>query len=184
LTITLEHATHPLVAEFSQRYTPARREYMLATLLLWLLAIAPAQTAPADWKIVKDSKGLCQIAVPPDWEPLSENSGAAVFHDATTAIAVVTSQPGQAFKPLPESLQRLLEIRKDRVFENTSRRVFYQDKISRHPEDPNGYSASVPSKAGTCSCHVTVLPDVPGETAKEIALSLQPAPEPTGETDR
>ncbi|HVP47183.1 MAG TPA: hypothetical protein VMT32_11390 [Bryobacteraceae bacterium] len=146
---------------------------MLATLLLWLLAGATAQTPPADWKIVKDSKGLCQIAVPPDWEPLSESSGAAVFREATTAIAVATSQPGQAFKPLSDQLQKLLEIRKDRLFENTLRRVFYQDKISRHPEEPNGYSASVPSKGGTCSCHVTVLPDIPGETAKKIALSLQ-----------
>jgi hypothetical protein len=60
---------------------------MLAALLLWLLASAPAQTPPADWKIVKDSRVLCQIAVPPDWDALSENSGAAVFHDPSSAIA-------------------------------------------------------------------------------------------------
>jgi hypothetical protein len=44
-------------------------------------------------------------------------------------------------------------------------------------EDPNAYSASVPGKAGTCSCHVVVLPSVPEETAKKIALSLGPAQE-------
>ena len=54
---------------------------MLATLLLWLLANAQAQATPADWKIVKYSKGLCQIAVPPDWDALSENTGAAVFRE-------------------------------------------------------------------------------------------------------
>jgi len=150
---------------------------MLATLLLWLLASAPAQATPADWKIVKDSKGLCQITVPPDWDALSENTGAVVFHDATTAIAVVTSQPGQAFKPLPESLQRLLGIRKDTLFENTPRRIFYQDRVSKDSEAPNGYSASVPGKAGTCSCHIAVLPGISEETAKKIALSLQPVPE-------
>ena len=150
---------------------------MLATLLLWLLANAQAQATPADWKIVKDSKGLCQIAVPPDWDALSENTGAAVFRDTTIAIAVVTSQPGQAFKPLPESLQRLLGIRKDTVFENSPRRIFYQDRISRRSEDPNGYSASVPSKAGTCSCHITAVSSIPEETAKKIALSLQPTQE-------
>ena len=149
---------------------------MLAA-VLWLLASAPAQTPPADWKIVKDSKGVCQISVPPDWDALSENSGAAVFHDPSTAIAVVTSQPGQVFKPLPESLQRLLGIRKDTIFENTPRRIFYQDRISRHSEDPNGYSAGVPSTNGTCSCHVAALPSTPVGTAKAIALSLQPAPE-------
>jgi len=150
---------------------------MLATLLLWLLASAPSQaTTPADWKIVKDSKGLCQVAVPADWEQLSENTGAAVFRDATIAIAVVTSQPGQSFKPLPESLLRLLGIRKDKVFENTPKRTYYQDKISKHSAEPNGYSVSVPRKNGTCSCHITVLLTTPAETAKTIALSLQPAP--------
>src|SRR5216684_3938457 len=55
---------------------------MRATLFLSLLASALAQTTPAGWKIVKDSKGVCQIAAPPDWDPLSENTGAAVFQDA------------------------------------------------------------------------------------------------------
>jgi hypothetical protein len=150
---------------------------MCATLFLSLLASALAQTTPAGWKIVKDPKGVCQIAVPPDWDPLSENTGAAVFQDATTAIAVVTSQAGQAFKPLPETWQKLLGIRKGKLFENTAKRIFYQDKISKHSEDPNAYSASVPGKAGTCSCHVVVLPRVLEETAKKIALSLGPAQE-------
>jgi hypothetical protein len=56
---------------------------------------------PAGWQIVKnsknDSKNACQIAVPPDWSQYGDNSGAAVFHDVSTAIAVVTSEPGQAF---------------------------------------------------------------------------------------
>ena len=51
-------------------------------------------------------------------------------------------------------------IRKDKLFENTTRRIFYQDKISKHTEDPNAYSANVPGKGGTCSCHVVVLPSV------------------------
>ena len=151
---------------------------MRATLFLSLLASALAQTMPAGWKLVKDSKGVCQIAVPPDWEPLPEATGAAVFHDVTTAIAVVTSQAGQAFKPLTETLQKMFGIRKDKLFENTTKRIFYQDKISKRSEDPNAYSASVPGKGGgTCSCHVVVLPSVPEEIAKKIALSLGPAPE-------
>ena len=150
---------------------------MRATLFLSLLASALAQTTPVGWTVVKDVKGLCQIAVPPDWDPLFENTGAAVFQNATTAIAVVTSQAGQAFKPLPETLQKLLGIRKDKLFENTARRIFYQDKISKHSEDHNANSARVTGKAGTCCCHVVVLPRVPEETAKKITLSLGPAQE-------
>jgi len=98
---------------------------MRATVFLSLLASALAQTTPADWKIVKDSKGVCQIAVPPNWEPLPETTGAAVFHDVTTGIAVVTSPAGQAFQPLTATLQKLFGIRKDKLFENSTRRIFY-----------------------------------------------------------
>ena len=149
------------------------RETALATLVLSLLPVLGAQTAPADWIFVKDAKGACQIAVPPEWEPLSETAGAAIFRDATTAIAAVTNQPGQAFKPLTANMIKVLGIRK--LFENSAKRIFYQDKVSRNAEESNAYSASVPHKNGTCSCHVVVLPAVPEETAKRIASSLAPA---------
>src|SRR6516165_83146 len=75
--------------------------------LLFLLAIpAWAQTVPAGWTVVKDSKHACQIAVRLEWAPWADNTGAAVFRDSTTAIAVVTSQPGQTFKPLTESQKK------------------------------------------------------------------------------
>lgn len=150
---------------------------MFAVLFLSLVAGGLPQVAPSSWKVIKDAKANCQIEVPPDWEGLPETSGAAVFQSSTTAIAVVTSQPGQAFKPLTENLQKLLGIRKDKFFENTVRRIFYQDRISRNPDDPSAYSASVPAKAGTCSCRITVLSSIPEETVKKIALSLAPAPE-------
>lgn len=146
------------------------REY--AVLFLLCLPAFAAQVAPPGWTVLKDSKGLCRIAVPPDWTPLQNTGGAAVYGDTSTAIAVVTSQPGQVFKPLPASLQRVLDIRKEHIFENTAKRVFYQDRISKGAENPNAYSVSVPAKDGTCSCHVTFLPSIPAETARKIAMSL------------
>ncbi len=150
---------------------------MFAAVLLSLLASIPVEITPADWKIVKDPRGLCQIAVPADWDEISEAAGAAVFHDTSTAVAVVTSQPGQAFKPLSESLQRLLAIPKAALFENTPRRIFFQDKVSKRSGDPNVYDSSVPAKSGTCSCHVVALPSIPQDTTNKIILSLQPAAE-------
>jgi hypothetical protein len=157
------------------------QEYRIPILVLLLSVPDSAQTGASDWKTVKDSKASCQIAVPPEWTLLGENSGAAVLQDTTTAIAVVTSQPGQTFKPLKESLQKVLGIRKESMFENSVKRLFYQDKISKNVSDPNAYSASVPSKTGTCSCHITFLPSVPDEPAKKIALSLAPVLGPIGE---
>jgi len=152
------------------------REYTLPALILLCLATAFAQTEAPAWKPIKDPKGACQIQVPPDWAPLGEAAGAAVFRDTSTALAAVTSQPGQTFKPLSETLLKLLEIPKSRLFENTSKRVFYQDKVSRGAEDPNGYSISVPGKDGSCGCHIIFVPGVPEETVRKIALSLAPVP--------
>ena len=153
------------------------RECIVPTLVLLFLQAPSQPSVPAGWKAVDDAKGACRIEAPPDWVPFSETSGAVIFKDATTAIAVVTSQPGQAFKPLPESIQKVLHIPKDKMFENTPKRTFYQDRISRNSDDPSAFSASVPAKNGTCSCHIVFLPSVSEETVRKIALSLGPVPD-------
>lgn len=147
-----------------------------SVLVLLACSSVSAETVPADWRFVKDSKIVCQIAVPPDWAHLPDAAGAAFLHDPTTAIAVVTNQPEQTFQPLTEVLRKLIGIPKDRIYENTAKRLFYQDKVSRNPDDQNSYSASMPGNRGTCSCHVSVLPSVSTEIAKKIALSLAPVP--------
>jgi len=148
------------------------RKTIVFTLFFLLLPPAWTQTVPSGWKVVKDSKGACQIAVPPEWIPYAESAAAAVLQDAGTAIAVVTSQPGQAFKPMTEFLQKVLDIPKERMFENTARRIFYQEKVSKNPDDPNAYNASVPAKSGTCSCRVVFLPKVAEDVSKKIVFSL------------
>jgi hypothetical protein len=154
------------------------REHTVSGLILLLFSVSSAQTVSTGWQIVKDSGGICQIAVPPDWTVWRDASGAAVFHETNTAIAIVTSQPGQDFRPLTASLQQALGIPKQRMFENSARRIFYQDRVSESPGDPNAYSVSVPGKTGSCSGHVTFLPSVNEDTARKIALSLGPAAPP------
>lgn len=161
------------------------RNWHRATLVLALALPAAPQNPPAGWTIVKDSTVTCQIAVPPAWVLLIGTSGAAVLGDATNAIAVVTSQPTQVFKPLPQNLQKALGIPKQKLFENSPKRLFYQDKTSEGLSDPNALSVSVPSKTGTCSAHLRFLPSLSEETAKKIALSLAPVEDlpapPTGD---
>jgi hypothetical protein len=153
-----------------------RRRMSISALYFLLLAPVFAQT-PEGWKVVKDSKGVCQISVPPDWTALDPSTGAATFQDTATAIAAVTSQPDQKFQPLTEYLLKLMGITKDRLFENSAKRVFYQDKVSANADDGNSFGGAVPGRTGTCSCRVTVLPSVSGETARKIALSLEPVPQ-------
>ena len=113
--------------------------------------------------------------VPPEWSAWANNTGAAVLQDTSTALAVVTHQPGQAFKILTETMQRMLGIPKEKLFENTAKRLFYQDKTSTFAGDPNAYSGSAPAGDATRSCRVVFLPTVPADIAKKIVLSLGPA---------
>jgi len=165
-----------LAGGLGRRYAPGMRECIVCTFVLLCSLTARAQT-PSGWKTVKDAKSTCQISVPPDWVPLGENNGAAVFHDSSTAIAVVTSQPGQEFKPLTPGFIKSMGLPKEKLFENTAKRIFYQDQTSRGPDDTNAFSTSVPAKNGTCSCHVAVLPTIEEDTAKKIATSLTPVPQ-------
>ena len=43
------------------------RERLGPTLVLLFSFTAQTQTVPAGWKIIKEGKGACQIAVPPEW---------------------------------------------------------------------------------------------------------------------
>jgi uncharacterized protein YbdZ (MbtH family) len=157
------------------------REYVVSVLIIFSLPLA-AQTVPAGWQIVKDSRNLCQIAVPAGWSAYGDTHSAAVLHDPSTALAVVTSQPGQAFAPLTQQLQVVLTIGKDALFENSAKRIFYQDKTSWHANDPKWFDFSVPGKDGTCSGHLTFLPGISDETARKIALSLGPVTDVRGGT--
>ena len=74
-------------------------------------------------------------------------------------------------------MQKLMRIAKDKIFENSAKRIFYQDKMARDLADTNAFSTMVPGKNGTCSARVVFLSSVSEETAKKIALSLGPVPE-------
>ena len=157
------------------------REYIVASLILFFVPPISAQVVPTGWQVIKDAKGACQIAVPADWQPFGDVRSAAVFQDSATALAVVTSQPKQTFSPLGENLIRVLNIPKDKLFENSATRVFYQDKTSEGAGDLNGYSVSVPGKGGMCSARLTFLPSVGDTLVRKIALSLGPVlPPATG----
>ena len=151
------------------------REYAARSLILLFAPAVFAQTVPEGWQIIKDTKNLCQIAVPAEWSQYGAGNGAAVLKDTGVAMAVVTSQPQQAFAPLPAAVVRVLDIPKEKLFENSAKRIFYQDKTSKGPEDANSYNFAVPGKTGTCSGHLTFLPSVTEEVARKIAMSLGPA---------
>jgi hypothetical protein len=72
----------------------------------------------------------------------------------------------------------LLGVPKEKVFENSTKRVYYQDKIAVTLQDTNAFTVVVPGKAGTCSSRVLFLPEVSQEDARKIVLSVGPVPAP------
>ena len=152
------------------------RKIIVTTLLFLGPALAAGDTVPKNWKIIQDSKAVCQIAVPDNWT-VGEAAGSAYLQDPTVAIAVVTSQPAQAFKPISDSMLNLLNVPKENVFENSAKRVFYRDRPNPSNPDSHSLNVMVPGKTGTCSARVVYPSTIPEETAKKIALSLSPPPE-------
>jgi hypothetical protein len=150
------------------------REYIISSLILLFLPPVPGQVTPAGWQTIKDPRNACQLNVPADWTPYADHQGAAVFRNSETALAIVTSQPGQVYTALPESVVNVLGIPPAKLFENSATRIFYQDRTSTSPIDHNSYSFTIPAKVGTCSGLLTFLPSVSEETARTIVRSLAP----------
>jgi hypothetical protein len=153
------------------------REHATWALFLLFGPAVSAQTVPTGWKLIRDAKSACQIAVPPDWAAYSEHGGSAVLRDPSYGLAIVTSQSGQEFKPLTAAMLKTLGVAKEKIFENSTTRLFFEDRTSENADDQSGYSASVPAHGGTCSCRVVFLPSIGADAARKIILSLGPAPE-------
>jgi len=154
---------------------------IIVATLLFLGAARASGDIPANWKIVKDSKGACQISVPENWTVGEDNTGSAYWQAPSVAIVVVTSQPNQQFKPVADfMLTRTMNVPKENVFENSAKRVFFQDRLSPTGPDTRSLSVMVPGRTGTCSAHLVLSSTVTDETGKKIAFSLAPAPEGQG----
>src|SRR5260370_2527873 len=94
------------------------RKQVVVSLLFLFIQPTWAQTVPAGWKVVRDSKRACQIAVPPEWTPWADNSGAAVFLGSTTALSVGNRQLGQTFKTLRERPRNTVSISTGSMFDD------------------------------------------------------------------
>lgn len=148
------------------------REYIVCTLILLCGPTAAGQTAPADWKVVKDSKGLCQIRVPPEWALMDENRGcgcaARRFHSDCGGDRAARAGIPAAECDAAQGAQR---SRGKNVREYGETHLL----LGQGFEERGGCQSIYRQRAGgggTCSCHGVVLPGISEEIAKTITLSL------------
>ena len=130
-----------------------------------LCGLAAAQSVPPGWKIVKDSKGACQMAVPPDWRVSNDMA----FHNNTPPDQAGVASSTLGISPINASTQKMLHV--DKMFENTNQRIFFSVGGGRSKD----FRINVSRPGGACSATVTFSPPITEDTAKKIALSVGPA---------
>jgi hypothetical protein len=135
--------------------------------------MAGGQPVPAGWKVLKDEKGVCQVAVPANWRVAPAGMNASLG-SLMENMATVTSDVDR-LQPMPETAQKILGVTK--MIENTDQRVFYFSRTEYRGNVALGYHTSVPGKGGKGRCHVAVgfkAGMVTDDVAKQIALTLAP----------
>jgi hypothetical protein len=137
----------------------------MSIFLILLCGMAAPQSVPPGWKIVKDDKGQCQMAVPPDW---TVSKGMA-FHKNTPPDQAEVAFDTETVVPMVERMQKMWHV--DQMFENTSNRVFYSVGGGRSKD----FRVRVPRAGGACNATVTFGPPTTEETVKKIILTLGPA---------
>jgi hypothetical protein len=126
---------------------------LLSTLLVPTLASAQA---PAGWKVIKEDKAKCQMAVPAEWrqqEIFGKKIAAAAPPDRSVD-AVVNLMDGDwaMFKSLVYSIYTK---EKDRPkIEDTPKRLWFEIVTMSAGPGLTSWYVAVPGAAGTCNAQV------------------------------
>ena len=112
--------------------------------------------APPGWKVIKEDKGKCQMAVPPGWkqqEILGQKIAAAEAPDKTVD-AVVNLMDDVNWEMFNSIVYQVYSKEKDRPkIENGPKRLWF-DIVTLAPHGKTGWYVAVPGKAGACNAQV------------------------------
>lgn len=139
-----------------------------------LVAAASAASIPAGWTTIKDSKGACQVGIPPDFKPNPSFKGLGEGPGQVISIQIV-SQAGAKVRPLNDLAQKAVRV--DKMFDNTNDKLFYSTAPLKGFDGKTsaGWHITVIGNGGTCAGIITLLPGASEDLAKKIADTLGPA---------
>lgn len=132
---------------------------------------AAAQSVPAGWKIVKDRKQHCQIAVPADWTTDKILTSQATAPDKSASALVHGIPPGAAtYADTVKAAKGLYKPIK--TFEESGSRTWYSTAPDPGQTGTSWYVAT----GGAQVCDAQILFKTPASeaTAKQIVMSLTP----------
>jgi hypothetical protein len=150
----------------------------LTVAMLIFMGMSVAQPVPAGWKVMKSEKGTCQVAVPGGWAVDNEFNTA---QDPKKLVsATIVHERDATMGPSESDAMRIVAYTPIKVFENTSKRVFLEDKVSPlgpgWPSPGRKFVAFVPQTSkGICQTRVMLKSGGTEALAKQVALTVSPA---------
>jgi hypothetical protein len=138
-----------------------------AALLLFCSSL-PAQDVPAGWKVVKDKQGVCQIAVPANWEADKLLSSFVSSPDGNANAVPHGLRAGQTFPAATAGAKQVMVPTK--IIEDSAKRLWYAYSGTA----PSSWYVAVPGST-VCTAQIAFKAPAMEETAKKIALSLTQA---------
>ena len=124
--------------------------------------IQPVSAAQADWKIVKDKTGVCQISVPSNW-----NTGPGFANLDSASLMIISGRV--PYKPFRADTLKVLGVTK--VYENSATRSLYASPPGGTPPRIT-YHVQVPGKINDCIAEISLSVHASEEDAKSIAATL------------
>jgi hypothetical protein len=131
-----------------------------------------AQDVPSGWKVVKDKKGTCQMAVPADWVTDKLLVSNATSPDNKSSAVVHGASPDQSFAEATDMVKQVIKPAK--ILEDSGKRLRYVYEGNGSAAGATNWYAAVPGKP-VCTMQVTFRAPVLEETAKKIIMSEGPA---------
>ena len=129
---------------------------------------ASAQTVPAGWQVVKDNKGLCQMAVPADWTPDKLVKSFVVSADKKSSAGIHPLAPNANYaQSMATAKQLMIPIK---VFEDTPSRTWYA--IARANGKPGSSWYVATGGAQICTAQIDFDDPAFEATAKKIGDTI------------
>ncbi len=136
---------------------------------LFTTPMAFSQSAPQGWKVITDSKKLCQVMVPADWVADKIMTSMATAPDKKTNVVVHGLPAGTDFAQTIASAKQIFPPVK--VYEETAGKVLFSSKHNGTP-GVDWYFATAGSQV--CNAQLSLAEAIPEAVAKQIVASLGP----------
>lgn len=164
------HAIIPFMTQFA-RFRHLAIPALLCGATMMLVATAAPQSAPAGWKIVKDKKQLCQMAVPADWTPDKFMASQLHSPDGKTN-ALLGAKPAEATYGQIVQMAKSM-FKPTQTFADTAQRTWFEETKDANKKKTSWYAAI--NSTPVCEVQVEFFDPSFEADAKKIVESLSKA---------